>query len=128
VRARGFTLLEVVIAFALLAGILVVSLRLFSEGSAGVARAERRTLALLHAESKLAEMLATQARPAELKGEFPDGYRWWVSLVPAAERARGAPPPPVETLVLTVTVAAPGDGAARGVSLDTLHLVPAPRS
>ena len=125
---RGFTLLEVVIAFALLAGMLVVGLRLISEGGSAVGRAERRTMALLHAESKLAELLATARRPAELKGEFADGYRWWASLVWAAERQPGEPPPPVETLVLTVTVAAPGEGAARGVSLDTQNLVPVPRS
>jgi general secretion pathway protein I len=60
---RGFTLLEVVIAFTLLAAVLAVVLRLFSEGASGTAKAERRTIALLHAESKLAELQVTTRRP-----------------------------------------------------------------
>ena len=122
----GFTLLEVVIAFALLAGMLAVVLRLFAEGSSGVARAERRTIALLHAESKLAEIVATALRAGQSSGAFADGYAWRAVLVPQRERRPGDLRP-VEPLQLTVTVSAPGEDAARGVSLDTLHLAPAPK-
>jgi len=122
---RGFTLLEVVIAFALLAAMLAVVLRLFSEGAGGVARAERHSIALLHAESKLAELIATVDRPGRLAGAFADGYRWSATLVPQRERAPGDKRP-LDALLVTVTVTAPGEDVARGVSLDAVHLV-APR-
>lgn len=123
----GFTLLEVVIAFVLLAGMLAVVLRLFSEGTGGVARAERRTIALLHAESKLAEVLAVARQPGDFNGVFPDGYRWRASLVARRERV-AKDPRPVDALLVTVTVSAPDEDAARGVSLDAIHLVTPPRT
>jgi general secretion pathway protein I len=122
--ARGFTLLEVVIAFALLAAVLAVVLRLFSEGASGTARAERRTIAVLHAESKLAEILATTTEPGQWRGKFADGYLWTAALLPRDERRLGDLAPTLEAFQVTVTVRAPGEDAARAVGLDTLHLVP----
>jgi general secretion pathway protein I len=127
-RERGFSLLEVVIAFTLLAATLAVVLRLFSEGASGVSRAERRTIAVLHAQSKLAEVVATANEPGEWSGAFADGYRWRAVLVPQREPRTGDARPPLEPLLVTVTVRAPGEDAARGVSLDTVHLVPGRRS
>jgi len=131
VRRRGeagFTLLEVVIAFTLLAAMLAVVLRLFSEGASGTGRAERRTIALLHAESKLAELVVTARKPGKLDGKFVDGYRWRATLALQRERRLGDPPPLIEPLTVSVTVAAPGDDFARGVSLDTVQLISGERS
>jgi general secretion pathway protein I len=123
-RERGFTLLEVVIAFTLLAAVLAVVLRLFSEGASGTVRAERRTIAVLHAESKLAEIVATTSEPGEAKGKFADSYQWTATVQPRDEQRLGDLPPALVALQVTVTVTAPGEDAARGVSLDTIHLVP----
>ena len=125
---RGFTLLEVVIAFTLLAAMLAVVLRLFSEGASGTGKAERRTVALLHAESKLAELVVTARKPDTLEGKFADGYRWRATLAPQRERRLGDPVPLIEPMLLSVTVAAPGEAFDRGVTLDTLQLVAGERS
>ena len=50
-RQRGFTLLEVLVAFALLAGAAVVLLSILSNGLRDVADAERHGEAALHARS-----------------------------------------------------------------------------
>jgi general secretion pathway protein I len=125
---RGFTLLEVVIAFTLLAAVLAVVLRLFSEGASGTAKAERRTIALLHAESKLAELQVTTRRPTKLEGKFADGYRWRASLAPQRERRLGDPAPLIEPMLISVTVVAPGEEFVRGITLETLQLVAGERS
>ena len=54
-RARGFTLLEVIIAFALLGLALTLLLGSLSGGAKQVRDAELRTRAVLHAQSLLAQ-------------------------------------------------------------------------
>jgi general secretion pathway protein I len=127
-RESGFTLLEVVIAFTLLAAMLAVVLRLFSQGAYGIGRAERRTIALLHAESKLAELVVTARKPEKLDGKFADGYRWRATLALQRERRLGDPPPLIEPLLVSVTVAAPDDDFARGITLGTVQLLSGERS
>lgn len=125
---RGFTLLEVVIAFTLLAAMLTVVLRLFSEGASGTGKAERRTIALLHAESKLAELLVVAHPPGTLEGKFADGYLWRATIAPQRERRLGDAKPLIEPMLIGVSVAAPGEAFARGVTLDTVQLLAGERS
>lgn len=74
---RGFTLIEVLVAFALVVLILGAALRLVSGGLNDSDAAERHTLAVLVAESRIAEIGATAPlEPGITEGGAPGGYRW----------------------------------------------------
>ena len=86
---RGFTLLEVVIAVAILAFVLVSLLGLNSRSVQDVALAERITTATLLAQRLMVETLsATSLTPNEDEGEFEEkayaDYTWkkTISLTP----------------------------------------------
>lgn len=76
--ARGFTLLEVLLAFALLAGAAVVLLSLLSNGLRDVSDAERHGEAALHARSLMDNVgRMERLRPGGRSGTLDNGrYRW----------------------------------------------------
>jgi type II secretion system protein I len=80
---RGFTLLEVLIAFAILAVMLVPLLQVFGGGLGTAESARAHALATLLARSKLAEVGADRAiAEGEDAGDFAErGYRWRTSIV-----------------------------------------------
>ena len=83
-RQRGYTLLEVLVAFALLAIGLGVLLAILSGGVHAVARASQSTQAALHAESILDTLGADRRlQPGHSEGLFEDGrYRWTLDIEP----------------------------------------------
>lgn len=120
----GFTLLEVIVAFAIVALALVVLLGVFSQGLSGSAASERTSLALLRAESRLAALGVSAPLDAGRRdGAYPDGARWRTVVRPYRVPERVG-----EEAVLTrafeveVAVAWPGADAADGVRLVTLRL------
>ena len=70
-RCRGFSLLEVMIALAILAVSLLALFNLQSTSLIGSARAQRISVATLLAQRKMAEVLIG-LEAGILKGEFPD--------------------------------------------------------
>lgn len=83
--ARGFTLLEVLIAFTILSLSLAVVMQAFSTGFASLERAKDQTVAMLQARSKLAELGQTvPLEPGEQGGELDDGATWRMVVEPAA--------------------------------------------
>jgi general secretion pathway protein I len=77
-RARGFTLLEVLLAFALLSLAMGLLLGMLSNGLRQVSEAERESEASLHAQSLL-DALGTlePLKPGHDAGTFGDKrYRW----------------------------------------------------
>ncbi len=73
----GFTLLEVLIAFTILAVALVALMQSFSQGIIGSRVAEERAMAVVLARSKLAEVgRSIPLGESELSGEFTNNYRW----------------------------------------------------
>jgi len=93
--ARGFTLLEVLLAFVILAAASGLLLGMLSGGLGQVARARSDTEASLYAQSLLdgvgvLEPLAPGARD----GEFGDGrYRYRLEIVVAPDPAPAPPDP-----------------------------------
>ena len=73
----GFTLLEVLIAFAILAVALVALIQAFSQGIQGSRVAEERAIAIMLARSKLAEVgKSIPLEESELTDEFSNGFGW----------------------------------------------------
>ena len=121
-RARGFLLLEVLVALAVLALSLGVLLQSFSTGSRMVVTSGHYNRAGELAQSRLARVgLDVPLRPAVLQGR--DGaYAWRLEIAPWAEVAPGAGLLPYD---VTVTVTWNEDGRTRQRRLATLRLGPA---
>jgi type II secretion system protein I len=80
---RGFSLLEVLVAFAILAIALGVIMQIFSTGLRNVTVGEDYTRAILLAQSKLASLGTEESlQPGEQTGAFDEGYRWRVTVQP----------------------------------------------
>ena len=97
-RQRGYTLIEVIVAFALLALGLTLLLGTLSGATRQVRVAADGGRAALHAQSLLDELdMDAPLRPQQREGDFEDGaYRWRLSVQPwreATEPAVAAPAP-----------------------------------
>lgn len=83
---RGFTILEVLVAFLLAAMLLAVILSGFSTGLSGLARTDKTAQAALIAQSRLAELGVVQPLEAgEYGSDAEDNqvpYRWQVRVRP----------------------------------------------
>jgi general secretion pathway protein I len=114
-REAGFTLIEALVALAILGVALAAVLRAYGAGFRSAEGAEMQTHALLLAESRLAEAAATLTEPGEIRGEA-DGYAWRVAAAPFPIGGVEKP-----LLRIEVRVAAPNGAEAR---LVTLRLAP----
>ncbi|MDH3230462.1 MAG: prepilin-type N-terminal cleavage/methylation domain-containing protein [Alphaproteobacteria bacterium] len=117
-RDAGFTLIEVLVAFAILAFTLAAAYGVFSDAARAVASGERYGVALALAESRLAAVDAAPAGEAwDDAGEFDGTYRWRVET-----RVLPDGPPVtvrIEPVVVTVTVTWESGGP---VALETVRL------
>ncbi len=124
-------MLEVLVAFTVMAVLLTVLLNVISSGLRAVELGEQYTRAVLLAQSKMA---ALEAEEEGLKlgariGRFDDTYGWRSEITVYATDAyprlgeRGTSVYPV---VATVEVSWQVGGPPRSVSLRTLRLAPAP--
>lgn len=126
--ARGFTLLEIMIALAILGIALTVILQQFSTGLKTVRVTRDYTNALIHARENLEEFcLAKKLSEKEESGEFEDGYKWRVVIAPYEEEEKNEGS--TEFLLLsmyTVTsmVSWEAGNKERKVELATLKIVP----
>lgn len=122
------------VAFVILALVLGVIMRIFSQGMSRVSESDYYARAVMLAESKLAELGAgIPLEEGEVSGESEDALRWRVRLaaydpdkaIPA--RAGGAVQPvmPVRLLQIEVEVRwAESQTAPRSIRLKTLKLAP----
>ncbi|MFP7722515.1 type II secretion system protein XpsI [Lysobacter sp. A3-1-A15] len=85
----GYTLIEVIVAFALLALALTLLLGTLSGATRQVRWAGDAGRAALHAQSLLAQQgISDPIEPGERSGEFDDGrYRWTLGTVPWTDPA-----------------------------------------
>lgn len=129
--SAGFSLLELLVAFVILALALSVMMQIFSGGLRNAGLADDYGRAILLAESRLAE-LGVQPTEGEAEGEFDGKYRWHSTIRPWVDAAdtigMGAQPLPVRLMEIEVRVAwgEQGGSRSREVGLSTLQLAYAP--
>lgn len=82
--ARGFTLLEVLVAFQILSLTMGVLMRIVSQSVGALDSAEQHQIAVQMAESKLVEVLAGLRRDSHGKadGRLGGRYRWRSDIEP----------------------------------------------
>lgn len=127
-RQGGYTLIEVLVAFAVLALALTLLLGTLSGATRQVRWSADAGRASLYAQSLLAEIGVGQAlQPGREDGAFEDGrYRWELEVAEYEDTLR--PPQPLEDafsprLMQLRLVVAWGDGAAERLVVDSLRLV-----
>ena len=125
-QTRGFTLIEVLVAFAILAVALGVLIQVFSTGLRNARVAEAYTTATLYAESMLAAVGVEEPLAAgETSGDFDERFRWRLDVQPYEipdsdnEAAVG------RAFRVVVTVSWGDEDDPRNVTLTTLRLAPA---
>jgi general secretion pathway protein I len=124
---RGFTLLEVLIAFAITAIALTVLYRGGLEGLLSAKQAARINEAVSRARSRLAVACHGQApTPGVRSGDDGGGFSWRTEtireatkLIAGGDDARGAPASRADLLTVRVTVSWPGGVRQRDVTLVT---------
>ena len=100
IHRRGFTLLEVLIAFVILAVASLAIYRGISSGLSSIDTSDSRTVALLHARSKLDEVGASvPVEAGTLKGTFADGLSWTLVISPFFRLAETSAPQQEEAAV-----------------------------
>jgi general secretion pathway protein I len=129
-RQAGFTLIEVIIAFALLALALTLLLGSLSGAAKQIRRADDSGRATLHAQSLLAQVGAGEALlPGREQGEFDNGrYRWTLDISPYADPLKRATPlldPSAPRLLELRLVVAWGETVDQRLQWRTLRLAPA---
>lgn len=97
-RQRGFSLLEVMLAFALLAVALGILIAILGGGLNQVRNASDATEATLHAQSVLDELgVLAPIEPGRQQGESEDGrYRWTLEITEVDDPV---PPEPTDPAI-----------------------------
>jgi len=122
-QQRGFTLIEILIAFAILAVALAALFQAFSGGLRATTATERRNAAVMLARSLLERVGADiPLAPGELAGVSEDGQRWRIAIAPSPlivpEQRANSPIIPFDVAVSVVP-----DGG-RAIVLTSLRLAP----
>jgi general secretion pathway protein I len=82
-RNEGFSLLEILVAFTLLAVAMGVLMQIFSSGVNGATLADRYAKAAMYAESKLAGVgVETELKESAVSGKFDDDFLWALVVRP----------------------------------------------
>lgn len=128
---RGFSLLEVLVAFVMLALILGTSMQIFSGGLRNISRVDEYQQAILLGQNKLASIgIETPLKISESNGEFNDIYRWQLSIRPyltaptqTTDQA-GVPAPtlPISLLEVEIQIFWNNNNQPRSANLKTLRL------
>jgi general secretion pathway protein I len=124
VRQSGYTLIEVLVAFMILALALTVLMRIFSGGLRNVSVSSDYAVATLIAESRLAAAgIDMPLAPGEMSGTEGERFAWTVSVQdyqpwPGYRSAAKG----VDAYRVTVTVEWPHGDNTRRVGLSTIRL------
>jgi general secretion pathway protein I len=120
----GFTLVEVIVALAMLSAGLALVLSMISNGLGWTASAQQMAEAGSLAQSLMARVGTELAiQPGEHAGELADGYRWRLTLAPYGEVRQGDDSP-IALYAVSTEVAWTEHDMPRSYSLTSLRLGP----
>ena len=126
-KQQGFSLLEILIAFSILALSLGILLKIFSAGVNTALVAEDYTAAVQIAESLMAKTgVETPLRPSQSSGLENEKYHWLVEVSPFEFNPENVDPTAITAMLFKVKVVVNwGDDNAddRQVELSTLKLI-----
>jgi len=125
-REAGFSLLEVLVAFAIASLALTTLVQVYSSSASAARRGAEMLGALEVAENRLSELATVTLAPGVLGPAEEAGFFWHVDVAPAAEEPVGAKdrqPGLPRLLLVTVTVRA-ANGSAPVVTLETARHAP----
>jgi len=127
-RQRGFSLLEILIAFSILALSLGILLKIFSAGVNTAGVAEEYTAAVQIAESLMAQTgIEAHLKPSEATGLENEKYHWRVSVSPFQFTAENLDVTAITAVLFKIKVVVSwgedARAAGRQVELTTLKLV-----
>ncbi len=122
----GFTLIEVLVALAILALALAPTLQIISTGMRSLGTTEAYAIATMFATSKLSEIgIERPLEEREDTGVFDNGFEWRTSVSRYPPEADGAESrSAVVAYRIVVAVHWGGTDSGRSVSLTTLRLAP----
>ncbi|MGR8998832.1 MAG: type IV pilus modification PilV family protein [Gammaproteobacteria bacterium] len=123
-KESGFSLLEILIAFSILALALGILLNIFSSGVNNAAVAEEYTAALQIAEALMAQTgVETALQAGQTSGLEDDKYRWQVTVSPFNPGIATLDAPAITVTLFKVKVSVNwGDTNDRQIELTTLKL------
>ena len=95
---RGFTLVEIVVAFVLLSAVLVTGFEIFSQGLRRAGDLDDYARAIVIAQSKLAAAgTEEQFKEGRQQGESEDRHFRWTVVIQRSEEGAGAPGQPANS-------------------------------
>jgi general secretion pathway protein I len=122
---RGFSLLEVLVAFTILAMLLGALFQVFSAGLRAARSGEQYTRATVIAQSRLAALGVEQPlREGVSSGTDDDPYHWRVTVSPYLDDQMLVVDHALQPLTVHVEVFWEEGGSARSVSLTSILLGP----
>lgn len=117
--SSGFTLLEVIIALAIMGIGFALAMELLATGLRSAKASEDYTLAVLLARQKMAETLATSFLTGSAEqGQFDGGLNWATEIQPFSQDQEL----PAQLYQVRVRVAWPGRRGEKSVDLYTLRM------
>ena len=120
---RGFSLLEVLVAFTILAMLLGAMFQVFHTGLRAASNGEQYSRAVVVAESRLAVLAGEDMLLEGVTSGVDDaGYHWRTTVTRFYDTELDVTDLPVTPFRVLVEVLWDEDGSSRGISLETIML------
>ena len=131
-RGAGFTLIEVVVAFVLLATVLALGFEIFSDGLRRTAELDDRSRAVVVAQSRLAAAGLEEALvDGQSQGDSDDKRFHWTLAIARQEQTEGTPQQAMSSAYVLFRIEvrvewAGADQRPRTYTISTMRLGPKP--